>query len=87
MDAPLERRSLWFADLAWLGEPVERVTIGVADGRIASLTAGSTAPPDATHLRGLDDPPASRMCTRTRCIGHCGPVPRLTAPTSGHGAR
>ena len=56
MDAPPERRSHWFADLAWLGEVVERVTIGVADGRIASLTADSTAPPDATHLRGLTIP-------------------------------
>jgi len=56
MDAPPERCSHWFADLAWLGEVVERVTIGVADGRIASLTADSTAPPDATHLRGFTIP-------------------------------
>ena len=26
MDAPPERRSHWFADLAWLGEVAERVT-------------------------------------------------------------
>ena len=56
MDAPPERRSHWFADLAWLGEVAERVTIGVADGRIASLTADSTPPPDATHLRGITIP-------------------------------
>ena len=48
--------SHWFADLAWLGEVAERVTIGVADGRIASLTADSTPPPDATHLRGITIP-------------------------------
>jgi formiminoglutamate deiminase len=56
MDAPPERRSHWFADLAWLGEVAERVTIAVADGRIASLTADSPPPPDATHLRGLTIP-------------------------------
>ena len=39
MDAPPERRGHWFADLAWLGGVAEHVTIGVADGRIASLTA------------------------------------------------
>ena len=56
MDAPPERCGHWFADLAWLGGVAEHVTIGVADGRIASLTADSTAPPDATHLRGLTIP-------------------------------
>lgn len=51
-----ERLSHWFADLAWLGEVAERVTIGVADGRIDSLIADSTPPADATYLRGITIP-------------------------------
>ncbi len=56
MGAPPERLSHWFAELAWLGAVAEDVTIGVADGRIASLTADSTPPPGATHLRGITIP-------------------------------
>jgi formiminoglutamate deiminase len=56
MGAPPEQLSHWYADVAWLGEVAERVTIGVADGRIVSLTADSNPPPDATHLRGMTIP-------------------------------
>ena len=72
MGAPSERLSHWYADVAWLGEVAERVTIGVADGRIVSLTADSSQPADAVHLRGNDDPRSRERALPPPCTGRCG---------------
>lgn len=49
----------WFAECAWLPEtadPAADVLIEVTDGRITAVTAGTTAPPQATRLPGLTLP-------------------------------
>lgn len=44
----------WWCENAWLTSGVARgVLIGEADGRIVSVTAGTTPPADAEQLRGL----------------------------------
>jgi len=48
-----EARTAWHAELAWLGEPRERVLIEVEGDHIAAVTAGAEAPERAIKLAGL----------------------------------
>ena len=49
-----EARTAWHAELAWLGEPRERVLIEVEGDHIAAVTAGADAPERAIKLAGFD---------------------------------
>ena len=68
------------------GGVAERVTIGVADGRIASLAPDSTPPPDATHPARDHHPGPRERALPCPAPARCAAVPRPAPPTSGRGA-
>lgn len=49
-------RRYWHAELAFIGQLAERVTIAVEDDRIASIEPESTPPPEAIRLPGITIP-------------------------------